>query len=220
MFSKKLSAATSAVFLVSAMSYQTAHAEAGISVTTNGDTPAPVTANVKFKIVVPKVMILSVGDWGATANTVTWNYDFNGALSALSNADATSAQWNAVTAGTIAASNADADDSGVSDGKLAVKVFGNVGDLDLTATAISDFDEIESGYAKPALSEISAIATSGTVPHTNLDGFAGTGTTELGASAGIVFKEDEWTYKYTPAAGNTPAGGTYDAEVQYTLASA
>jgi hypothetical protein len=220
MLSKKLTAAISAGVLMSAMSYQTAHAEAGISVTTDGSKPADVTANVKFKIIVPKVMILSVGDWGATKNTVTWNYDFNGALSALSNADATSTHWNAVTAGTIAASDADADDYGTSDGKLAVKVFGNVGDLDLTAAAVTDFAEVASGYAKPALSEISAVATNGFVPHANLDGFAGTGTTDLGASNGIVLKEDEWTYKYTPAAGNTPAGGTYNAEVQYTLASA
>lgn len=218
MFNKKLLATLIISSAMMAVTNQTAHAEAGISVTLDGSTPAPVTSNVHFKIVVPKVMILSVGNWEDTDNTVTWNYNFGeSTLAALSNTDATATQWNAATASTPAASNANADDDGTSDGQLAVKVFGNFGNLALSSALVSDFAAIEAGFAKPKLSEISATNT-GNITHGVLDDAGAIDGTSLTAANGIVLEEDTWTYKYTPTA--TPAGGTYDAEVQYTLATA
>lgn len=209
MFNKKMLSLAVGVALMTSISHQTAMAEAGISV---GSSPDPVTANVKFKIVVPKVMILSVGDWGGTVNTVTWNY--NSSLVATSNTNATSTQWDTANA-SGSALTADADDNGASNGSLDVAAFGNFGNLKITASTVTDFAEIAAGYAKPSLSEISATASSN-LDHSSMNGFSG-GSLSLTATNGIVSERDVWSYKYTPS--NVPAGGTYNAEVQYTLSS-
>lgn len=197
-----------------------AFGEAGISYNASG-APADVTANVKFKINVPEIIILRVGDWGKTSNTntVTWDYNFGAGLtSPTANGAATSAHWTAITATAPAAQDASSDDETetdkAGDGALKVAVFSNTGDVRLKAETVTDFAAVSAGYNKPSLSEISA--TSSNISHTALNGFAG-GTVDLANAAGLVQKTDTWAYKYTPTVN--PAAGTYNAEVKYTLAN-
>lgn len=196
----------------------TAFGEAGISYNASG-APADVTANVKFKINVPEIIILRVGDWGDSSNTVTWDYNFGAGLSSpAANSDAASTHWDKIIANAVAAQDASSDDESAADkagdGSLKVAIFSNTGNVRLKAEAVTDFAAVASGFNKPSLSEISATGT--TVAHTVLNGFAG-GTVDLTNTAGLVKLTDAWKYAYTPT--NNPAAGTYNAEVKYTLAN-
>lgn len=198
----------------------TAFGEAGIS-SKVGAAPDPVTANVKFKIKVPEIIILRVGDWGSTANTLIWDYAFgSGLTNPTSNADATSVQWDKITASTVDPQNANSDDESASDkaadGSLRVAVFSNNGNAHLTSAIVTDFAAVAAGFNKPSLSEISA-TSGGSIAHNALNGFAGSGTVDLTNAAGIVKLTDAWQYTYTPT--NNPAAGEYNAEVKYTLAN-
>lgn len=182
--------------------------EAGISYSTTGK-PAPVTANAKFKITIPQIMILRVGDWGDTVNTVEWNYAFGAGLSTASNATAIKTQWDATdTVATPTSTN----------NELQVAAFGNVGiDLTLESEIVSDFDTDNDPATvpvggQPLLSDVTAVGTAGGIDH------PAWGTdVSVGAINGVVRKTDTWTYTYAPTV--VPVGGVYTAEVQYTLAA-
>lgn len=209
--------------LALALLSNTVFAEARLS-SAMGAAPANVTANVNFQINVPQVMLLRVGSWGATENNVVWNYAFGiGLTNPTNNAAATLAQWNALTATAPAAQIANTDDDADStdDGSLSVAVFSNHGDVRLTSAIVTDFQAIASGLNKPSLSEISATNKSGNINHAPLNGFSGTSATTGGVTltnaSGVVRLTDQWQYTYTPTVN--PAAGTYNAEVQYTLAN-
>lgn len=196
----------------------TAFGEAGIS-TRMGGAPADVTANVRFQINVPEIIILRVGDWSNTVNTVVWNYAFGaGITNPTNNGDATNTHWDKITASAPDAQNANSDNEGAADratdGALRVAAFSNTGSVSLTAATVTDFAAISTGLNKPSLSEISATGT-GSINHEPLNGFAGSGSVTLGHTGGIVRLTDTWQYTYTPTVN--PAAGTYNAEVQYTL---
>ncbi|WGZ94728.1 MAG: hypothetical protein QJT81_01675 [Candidatus Thiothrix putei] len=198
----------------------TAFGEAGIS-SKVGAAPDPVTANVNFKIKVPEIIILRVGDWESTANTLIWDYAFgSGLTNPTNNADATSAQWDKMTASIVDPQNANSDNESAADkagdGILKVAAFSNTGDVRLTSAIVTDFTAVTAGFNKPSLSEISA-TSGGSIAHTALNGFAGSGTVDLTNTAGIVKLTDAWQYTYTPT--NNPAAGEYNAEVKYTLAN-
>lgn len=197
-----------------------AFGEANMSFSGPSGTPAAVNANVDFTINVPKILILRIGDWGATTNNPTWNYAFgghaslSGATPSYTGGNASQSDWDALT-------NTDPDaETATTDGTLQVAVFSNFGSVDLSISAVSAFTGGTSGYNQPLLSEISATNAGGTTPisHADLDDFTVGNTKNLPATAGIVKATDAWTYKYDPSV--TPAAGTYGASVTYTLASA
>ncbi|QQZ28642.1 hypothetical protein HMY34_07685 [Thiothrix subterranea] len=196
----------------------TAFGEAGIS-SKVGAAPDSVTANVNFKIKVPEIIILRVGDWGNTKNTLIWDYAFGSGIAETSNTDATSAQWGKITADAVDPQNANSDNESASDkagdGILKVAAFSNTGDVRLTSAIVTDFTAVTAGFNKPSLSEISA-TDGGSIAHTALNGFTG-GTVDLTNTAGLVKLTDAWQYTYTPT--NNPAAGEYNAEVKYTLAN-
>jgi len=192
-------------------------AEAGISYTT-GKTPTAVTADVKFKITIPKLMILRVGDWKEKVNTVEWTYAFGSSLTdPTANADADENHWNGANAITGVDSSTD-DAADGSNGVLDVWAFGNTGSgLNLSVTSTTPFADVVTGANRPKLSEITA-TNGGSIAHPALaDSGSGASPVTLAATAGIVSLKDTWTYKYTPTA--TPAAGTYEATVTYTLAA-
>lgn len=220
-----LSIIASSALIVAALSGNVV-GDAGISYNPGGAAPEAVDAKVKFKIKIPKLMILRVGDWGGTVNTVEWNYAFGslGNAALVGNyggaADrASEAQWDATASAGALAATGD-DDADAADGSLAVAAFGNTGaNLNLIATTVSDFVSTTpvAGAAQPHLSEITA-ADGGNITHPGLVNTGSSATpVVLTHTNGIVRLTDTWTYTYTPVA--TPAGGEYDAEVKYTLTS-
>lgn len=200
--------------LALALGAGSAMGEANLSHTTDGSTPANVTAKVNFKVKVPKVMILRVGDWGNTQNTVNWDYAFG--ITGLADRAATQDDWDKT--GTPGASGASGDTGADgSDGALQVAAFANTGsNVTLKATS-TDFTATTGGGAtQPHLSEISA-ANTGDIAHPTLQNDGDGTDVTLTAINGVVRATDTWTYKYTPAVA--PVGGTYDASVVYTMAS-
>lgn len=208
--------------------------EADISYTT-GATPEAVQANVKFKVVVPKVMILRVGDWGATANEVSWAYTFG--LSGITPGtlgDGTEAQWDLANgaAGVDADADTEANGDKANPGTLNVWAFSNAGDdVTITAETVTAFARtnagtttIDAGANQPQLSDIT-VTTGGVIAHpaSGSDNFAdaasGTTVATIADTNGIVSLKDTWKYTYTPPANTPPVAGTYDAEVKYTMAS-
>ncbi|HPE58988.1 MAG: hypothetical protein KDI15_06695 [Thiothrix sp.] len=193
-------------------------AEAGISYTTGAtSTLESVKADVKFKITIPKLMILRVGDWAGTVNTVEWTYAFGSGLTGPT-ANATEDHWNGANATT------GTDVSETSPNSLDVWAFGNTGgSLKLTAASTDFALEAGTGTAggnKPKLSEITAVNTNGTtngITHPTLTDASTSSDITLPHSNGIVSLKDKWTYTYTPTA--TPSAGTYNASVIYTLAA-
>lgn len=202
--------------------------EAGISYNTAGK-PADVTANVKFKITIPQIMILRVGDWADSVNTVEWKYAFGtntNLTSPTENAGATEAQWNeTVTAPLSTATDDEAASDKAGDGALKVAAFANTGaNLNLVATTVSDFVSTTpvTGAVQPHLSEITATNANSSIGHPLLVNTAAASSAApvvLTAINGIVRATDTWTYTYTPLAGAIPTGGEYNAEVSYTLTS-
>lgn len=195
--------------------------DAGISYDPNGGTPKPAQAQVEFKITIPRLMILRVGDWGGQVNTVEWNYAFGNlgteALDGkIGGARASEDQWKlANTSGTAGAMIANKEDEKPADGILDVAAFGNVGqDLTLFPTS-KDFNVAVADTAQPHLSEITAGGSK--IPHPKLaDNDVGE-KVSLKHTKGIVSLQDKWQYTYTP--GSTPVGGVYTATVVYTLAA-
>lgn len=192
--------------------------EAGISYNSSGD-PADVTAQVKFKITIPKIMILRVGDWAGSVNTVEWNYAFGTSLSDPSaNVDATADHWNKTgSPSSLAATSDDESETDkAGDGILKVAAFGNTGaDLSLSATS-TDFTSTTASGNQPHLSEITA-ANTGNITHPTLVNSGQSAAVTLANANGVVREFDTWAYTYTPA--SVPAGGVYTASVVYTLAT-
>ncbi|MDQ5767081.1 hypothetical protein [Thiothrix subterranea] len=197
----------------------TAFGEANMSFSAPGGTaPSPVNANVKFTINVPEILILRIGDWGATENNPIWNYAFGGHAS-LSGASPSYAGGNATQADWDSLTSSIPEQTATTDGTLQVAVFSNTGKAKLSISAINDFDPVATGFAKPSLSEIEATSGGSSTPidPANLNTFAVGNAVDLTAVAGIAKATDTWTYKYQPT--TTPAAGKYDASVTYTLAS-
>lgn len=211
---KTIKLAVMASSLVVVLSAGSALGEANLSHTTDGSKPANVTAKVNFKVKVPKVMILRVGDWGNTQNTVDWDYAFG--ITGLADRAATQDDWDKT--GTPGATGASGDTGADgSDGALQVAAFANTGsNVTLKATS-TDFTATTGGGAtQPHLSEISA-TNSGDITHPTLVDSGDSAAVTLTATNGVVRATDTWTYTYTPTVA--PVGGTYDASVVYTLAS-
>ena len=168
-------------------------------------TPTAVTADIKFEIIIPEIMILKIGTAGATIDTVKWalGMDAAGALTtAGGDAD------NIVYTGAVAPAGAGADPAAVDgDATVAVGVWGNVGDIGFTSALTTFTGGV--GTA-PLATEITA-TDGGNLTHPT---FAA-GAASIGATAGIVDKTDTWTYKYDPAA--LAGAGKWTATATYTI---
>lgn len=203
-----------------ALSAGSAMGEANLSHTTDGTNPAAVTAQVNFKVKIPKIMILRVGDWSTTQNTVEWDYAFG--ITNVADRAAVKDDWDQIGAddSNVAATGDDeANADKAADGKLNVAAFGNIGGNLLLKATSTDFTATNGGGGnQPHLSEITATDT-GNITHPNLVNSGDSASVTLTATGGIVRETDVWSYQYTPPAGTLPVGGTYDANVVYTLSS-
>ncbi len=164
-------------------------------------------ADLKLKVVVPRIIILKVGDLGATINEITW--------------DATGTAVNDVvysgaippTTATLPFTVSDDEAVGNGQGTIAVQVFGNGGDVSLTSTTTTPgfLTDTATSFTIP-LTDITV--TAGGTPHPAFDG----GASVIAATNGVVNPgPDTWVYAYNPTA--TPAAGTYTTTVRYTAAN-
>jgi len=165
-------------------------------------------ADLKLKVIVPRIIILKVGDLGGTVNEITW--------------DATgTAVTDVVYTGAIPPASATvpftvSDDEAVGNGQgtIAVQVFGNGGDVTLSSTTTTPgfLTDTATTFTIP-LGDITVTPGAAT-PHPAFDG----GGTTIVATNGIVNPgPDTWAYAYNPSAA--PAAGTYTTTVRYTAAN-
>lgn len=222
---KRLALATITMVAALGMS-KVALSDSGLSYTFAGSKPDDVTAQVKFKVTIPKIMILRIGDWGKDAssvNEVSWVYDLMNKSGSLSDQAAAQADWvNAAKRDVMAAKDDAADGT---DGLLDVYAFSNAGgDTKITA-ALTEFERVASsasstvatGANQPKLSDISVAIGGSNIQHAAFGSAATQGVATITAVNGIVNKTDTWTYSYTPDA--TPVAGEYNATVVYTMAA-
>ena len=197
--------------------------QAGISFGANGANPADVSANVNFKITIPKIMILRVGDWGNKNNTVAWTQAFG--ITNFNDRAANETHWTKTgTAGALStATDDEAESDKAGDGILKVAAFGNVGsDLYLSANSTEFTATTGGGATQPSLVEITAAHAGGTagITHPTLVASGSSAAVPLAHINGVVRLEDTWAYNYAPTGGVVPVGGVYDGSVTYTLSAA
>ena len=154
------------------------------------------SARLEFRVVVPRLLFLSVGTATAMAdNTTVDQIAFNVPQNAVGNAVP------------VAAS------SGTGAYPVTARVVGLGSSVSLTATGSAG--GLTDGTKSIPWSQIAA-SSSGTLPHPAIgDGGAGVAT-NLAAIAGVVDKTATWTFNY---ANTLPlASGSYAGQVIYTAA--
>ena len=163
------------------------------------------TARLDFRITIPSVIYLQVGTGLFPTDDATIDLiDF--VVPAASVGD-----------GNPVAATAASGDLG--DGEVTVRVLGNVGNIDLTATTAS---ALTNGNGDTISWGDIGVADGGSITHpTWADG--GSTTTTLTASGGIVNLQDTWTFTYlnndvVPAGEYGGTGGTGNGRVTYTVA--
>jgi hypothetical protein len=206
----KLFVATSLVFAGAAMAEQT------IGIQTVAATPAIATARVQVSVVVPKIVILRVGDANATIATVAFTVAPNGAPAGPGNSLAYTGAIPPVFTTTVATTNptgttgvlvADAWTNATNGASLtcALSAHPTVG---LTAFAIG-------ATTAAGVPGTDTITVSGSVlghPGANLTGCTGTPATAPIAKLSTL--TGTYTYGFTGAA--TTAAGSYGNTVTYT----
>lgn len=216
---KRLALATITMAAALGMS-KVALSEAGLSYESDGVTkPQPVTADVNFRITVPKIMILRVGDWGATENEVAWIYKFGLAGTDTQNGDGLEDHWNKTGSLSNQDANTDTDAADTTDGTLKVMAFANLGtDVTLKATSTDFVSTTGATGNQPHLSEI-VVDGASNIGHPVLEDSGDSAAVTLTATDGVVRLTDDWKYTYKPDPSKPPVAGIYTANVKYTMAA-
>ncbi len=182
---------------------QFAAAESRWSVgTTNG---LSAHADLKLKVVVPKIIILRVGDIGSKINEITWSAIGTTATDEVYNGSIPPT----TTSVPFAVSDDETDADKEVDGAVKVQVFGNAGDVTLTSGATTDLSD--GGSLSIPITYFSASDT-GSLTHPGLVN----GSTTLNNTNNIVNLSDTWTYTYNYNVANPPAAGEYTTIITYT----
>lgn len=154
------------------------------------------SARLQFRVVVPRMLFLSVGTATTMAdNTTVDQVAFNVPQNAVGNAASVAAT------------------SGTGGYPVTARVLGLGSSVSLTAAGTAG--GLTDGTQSIPWSQIAA-SSSGTLPHPAIgDGAAGVAT-NLAATAGVVDKTSTWTFNY---ANTLPlASGSYAGQVTYTAA--
>jgi len=187
-------------------------AEAGIS--TGTGTVTGVQARVNLSVVIPRFLIFKVGDFGTTANTVTWTVapENNGTAVGNNVADESYDGPIPFTTGTTVADD-DSTSTATDDGTLDVYAFGNDGDITITTSASNG--EFLVGSAPTATIPLSDISVVGLLhPTGGASNGLNLGTSTVPAVNNVAVLDTEWTYDYS--ASTNPAADTYNTAITYT----
>jgi hypothetical protein len=173
-----------------------AHAESDIN--TGAAAALPAVARLDFRIVVPRMIFLSVGTGTNFAdNTTVDRVDFN-----LTAADVGSGVAVAGALGTGAGY------------PVPVRVLGNGGNITLTANGVAG--GLTNGVQTVPWTQITGTSSSLALPNPAIgNGVAGAAST-LTATAGVVNQSATWSFSYANSAA--VAAGTYNGRVTYTAA--
>lgn len=173
-----------------------AHAESDIN--TGAAAGLPAVARLDVRIVVPRIIFLSVGT-GTNFTDVTTidRVDFN------------------LTAANVGSGTAVAGALGVGAGyPVPVRVLGNGGNITLTANGAAG--GLANGAFTVPWTQITGTTSNASLPNPAIgNGVAGTAST-LTATAGVVNQSATWSFNYTNT--SPVAAGTYNGQVTYTAA--
>lgn len=177
-----------------------ASAESQLVIGANGTA----TARLDLRVVIPRVLFLGVGSGAATPlasngtiNTLTFDYTGNPLD---------------VGAGAAALAQSISNDSiGGSGNAVPVRVFGNDGQITITA-ATNDANLISTTTATDTIpfTELSVTTTNAALPAPGFNG----GSSQPTLTGRVTNQTANWEYSY--ANNTTPAFGTYTGRVTYT----
>lgn len=157
-------------------------------------------AKLDFRVVIPRVLFLGVGT-GATA------------LSASGTVDSLTFDYtsNPTAVGTGAVAGSITNSGGFAGNAIPVRVFGNNGQVALTATTSAA--NLVSGTDNIPFAQITGTSSDATLPHPALGGASSNVTLNAG-SIKLTNRTANWTFAYANTV-NAPAG-TYTGQVTYT----
>lgn len=190
MQSNKLKVLAAAVALAMPLA---ASAESTIATTPAAPATMTTSARVTINVVIPRFLALRVGTGAILTNVSTIDVvSFNVPVADVGNNSPVTGTGGDLTAG-----------------QVTVQLRGNVGDVNLSATAA----DLTNGTGQTIPWNQIAVATSGGATHPAIGGTA----VSFGASARVVNVNGSWTYSYLNA--TTPAEGTYASTITYTATS-
>lgn len=173
------------------------------------NTASSVAANLKFSVVIPKVMMLQVGSTGGTQDTLLYTVDANKIGDA-----------SLVTA---------ASSGETTNGAVPVRIMSNAGGTLRLNNSVTELRQ-QSGSATIPWQQIEVTSTTPTSPATGFTAATiahpafttntqGSGTESViqGSTNGTIKQEGLWTFKYKNA--TAPLAGTYNGTATYTLAA-
>jgi hypothetical protein len=173
-----------------------AHAESDLN--TGAAAALPAVARLDLRIVVPRMIFLSVGTGTNFAdNTTIDRVDFN------------------LTAADVGSGLAVNGALGVGAGyPVPIRVLGNGGNIALTANGVAG--GLTNGAQTVAWTQINRTSSNPALPNPAIgNGVAGAAST-LTATAGVVDQSATWSFSYANSAA--VAAGTYNGQVTYTAA--
>lgn len=159
------------------------------------------SASLDFQVVIPGIVFLQVGTGQYQADVGT-----------VDTLQFTPSAAELVGGNPVAASSG--GDLGA--GQVTVRVWGNIGALELSSTATT----LDSGGDEIPWTEITVAASNPDLPHPafDADGEMSTLLTTLGnGNSRVTNLQGAWTYSY--ANTTQPAQGTYNGTVTYTVAN-
>jgi hypothetical protein len=157
-------------------------------------------AKLDFRVVIPRVLFLGVGTGAAALSTTTTvdrvTFDYS---------------TNPVAVGSGAVAGAITNTGGFASNAIPVRVFGNTGQVVLTATNPAN---LTSGTDTIPFTQFGGASSAGTLA---LPAFGG-GTTNVTLSSGkVTDRSATWTFTYANTVA--AAAGTYDGQVTYTASA-
>ena len=155
-------------------------------------------ANLNLRVVIPRVLFLGVGTGSGLPRAT------NGTIDAVT-FDYTN---NADQVGTGVAAADITNTGGFTGSAVPVRVFGNNGQVTITATNPAN---LVNGADTIPFSELSAASDNAALP---APGFSGTNTSQPLLAGRVTNQLALWTYSY--ANTTAPAAGTYTGTVTYT----
>jgi hypothetical protein len=169
-----------------------AQAESTIALTPPAPATMSTSARVNINVVIPRFLFLQVGTGTFLTNVGTIDtVVFNVPVANVGNGTPVAGTGGDLTGG-----------------RVTVRLLGNVGNVNLGATAAA----LTNGTGETIPWSQISVATSG-VTHPAINGAAAAFT----ASARVVDVSGDWTYGYLNTA--TPAEGTYSSQITYTAVS-
>lgn len=183
-----------------------AHAESSFVV--GGGATATAIAKLNIRVIIPRVLFLGVGTGAAatspatvtTVDDVTFDYTTNP---------------TDIGTGAAAPAGSITNTGGFTSAALPVRVFGNNGQITITASNSANLVNTATPVADIIpFTQITGTSSSTALAHPALSGGTANPTLSTSGSTKVTNQSADWTYAYLNTA--TPAAGTYTGQITYT----